>query len=89
VSNHENILASFRRPYASIVLSSALGWSLIRGVETGDWIPWELAAVVSGVILGDGVNRTVEKIRSLTGQPGRGESDQEVREPAAESLPGA
>jgi tryptophan-rich sensory protein len=57
------ILRSLRRPYASIVTSTALAISVVGGMVTDNWIPAELAWPLSFIIIGDGAYRMWEKTR--------------------------
>jgi hypothetical protein len=58
-----DFLRNFRRPYSSIICSSALAGSVIYGVHTGNHIPEGLGWVLAAVSIGDGVARAAEKIR--------------------------
>jgi len=58
-----NFTRHFRRPYASILCSTALAGGTAYGVQTGNFIPEGLAWALVAVIVADGTHRAIEKIR--------------------------
>ena len=59
-------LRQFRRPYASLICSSALAGCVIYGVHTGNHIPEGLGWVLAFVIMGDTAARAAEKMRGTS-----------------------
>ena len=61
-----DFLRNFRRPYASLVCSTALAGGSLWGVQTGNHLPEGLAWVLAAVSIGDIAARAAEKIRGAS-----------------------
>jgi hypothetical protein len=61
-----DFLRNFRRPYASIVCSSALAGGVLWGTNTGHFIPEGLGWVLAFIVVGDTAARAAEKMRGST-----------------------